>query len=200
MTNNFNVFNMDDYIEGEYVQTKIINGEITKEKLKADTRTFLYKEVIVSAIKHNYVMFGRTPASGNDSDLFGYQVAEAIKTKRNIRYKNEVSILNIFTWTGIVGVVLYFLVFFKAAKLAIFQSSNTFSKFLGLYVSFRWVYAWVEDFNNFDIMNIMLWITVALCYSPHFRNMSDGAIRKWIQALFSPKKHVSYPLKIKRNF
>jgi hypothetical protein len=181
----FNIFRMSDYVSNEYSKNKIVNGRVFKESLVADTRTFLYLEVINSAIKNEYIIFGRTPASGNDSNFFGDMVGRNLKTRKYIRYSNEVSILNIFTWTGIIGVVLIFLIFYKASYLAIFHSNNIFSIILGLYTSFRWVFLWIEDFNRFDIMNLITCLSVGLCYSSKFRNLSNLDSRIWIRSFFS---------------
>lgn len=191
----FNVLKIDDYIAGEYSQKKVVAGEFREVNLKVDTRTFIYEEVISSAIKNHYLIFGRTPARGYDSKYFGEHAAEELGTGRYERYNNEVSILNIFTWTGILGVVLYFFVFIKASFLAIYKSNNSFIKVLGLYVSFRWTYAWVEDFNRFDIMNITLWIIISLCYSIQFRSMTDLEFKRWLGGVFSKKGSLSYRLR-----
>ena len=183
----FNIFNLEENISGTYTSEKIKEGKKIEENLKIDTRTFLYEEVVSSALKNDYVLFGRTPARGNDSFYFGNFTAEELGTKRYERYSNEVSILNIFTWTGLVGVVLYFFVFFRAAYLAIVHSKSSFLKILGLYVSFRWVTAWVEDFNRFDIMNLMLWIVIAMCYSKKFRRMTDFEFKIWLNKIFKSK-------------
>jgi hypothetical protein len=183
----FNIFNLEENVSGTYTSEKIIDGKKTEENLMIDTRTFLYEEVIFSALKNDYVFFGRTPARGNDSFYFGKFTAEELGTKRYERYSNEVSILNIFTWTGLVGVVLYFFIFFKAAYLAIVKSKSSFLKILGFYVSFRWATAWVEDFNRFDIMNLMLWIVIAMCYSKKFRKMTDFEFKIWINKIFKNK-------------
>jgi hypothetical protein len=183
----FNIFNLEENISGTYTSEKIKDGKKVEENLKIDTRTFLYEEVIFSALKNDYVLFGRTPARGNDSFYFGNFTAEELGTKRYERYSNEVSILNIFTWTGLVGVILYFFIFFKASYLAIVNSRSSFLKILGLYVSFRWVTAWVEDFNRFDIMNFMLWIIIAMCYSKKFRKMTDFEFKIWLNKIFKTK-------------
>jgi hypothetical protein len=189
VTKTFNVFQIDEYVKGTYTEKKIIAGQVKEMDLKADTRTFLYKEVIMSAIKNNYILIGRSPARGNESEHFGEHAAIELKTGRYERYINEVSILNIFTWTGLVGLVLYFFVFFKAVYLAIYKSNNFFLKVIGLYVTFRWIYAWVEDFNRFDIMNIVLWMLIAICYSEQFRNMSDADFKTWLNSIFKKKKY-----------
>lgn len=186
----FNIFRMDQYI-GEY-ETSIIDrkGNIDNANLTADTRTFLYVEVLSSAIKHDYVLFGRTSARGNESDYFGDYNKETLKTGKNERFDNEVSILNIFTWLGILGVLLYFLVFIKSTYLAINKSRNIYIKIIGLLVSFRWLYGWVEDFSRFDLSNIVLWIMIGMCFSKIFRNMSDIDFKNWAYNLLDFRKIV----------
>ena len=190
ITNIFNIFHIDDYIKGDYTEKKIVSGQEQVLNLKADTRTGLYQEVIISAIKNKYVLIGRTPSRGNDSEAFGIYLAEELNTNRYERYSNEVAILNIFTWTGIIGVVLYFFVFFRAVYFAIYKSNNFFIKVIGLYVTFRWIYAWVEDFNRFDIMNIVLWIFIAICYSEQFRSMSDHDFKEWLGTIFNKSQNI----------
>jgi hypothetical protein len=189
VTNVFNVFHMDEYIKGTYTEKKIIAGQIKENDLKADTRSFLYKEVFLSALKNKYILIGRTPARGNESEYFGSHSFEELKTGRYERYGNEVSILNIFTWTGVIGVLLYFMVFLKSVYLAIYKSNNFFMKVIGLYVMFRWIYAWVEDFNRFDIMNIVLWMLIAMCYSEQFRNKSDSEFKFWFNSIFKEQPY-----------
>tara|TARA_B110000238_G_scaffold197721_1_gene240819 strand:- start:510 stop:1790 length:1281 start_codon:yes stop_codon:yes gene_type:complete len=183
----FNIFKLDEFISGEYSTIQVVKGESKEVSLMTDTRTFIYEEVIQSALINNYVLFGRTPAQGYDSNAFGYFNAEVLGTGRYERYGSEVSIMNIFTWLGLVGVILYFLIFFRAVTLAISNSNNMYIKIVGLYVLFRWVYAWVEDFNRFDIMNVMLWIVVAMCYSPAFRRMTDKEFKFWVRGIFDKR-------------
>lgn len=187
MSGIFNVFKLDEYL-GEYsTNTKSITGERVEENLTADTRTFLYIEVVESAMKNGYILFGRTPARGNDSDSFGDFNKETLGTGKQERFSNEVSILNIFTWLGLVGVILYFFVFIKATYFAINVSNNIFIKIIGLNVSFRWAYAFVEDFSNFDLSNIFLWIMIGMCFSPSFRKMTDIEMTNWIKSVLNNK-------------
>ena len=127
-------------------------------------------------------MFGRTPARGNDSEFFG--AIEYELTGRDERLGNEVGVLNVFTWLGIVGVLLYLLVFFRASYLAINLSNNIYAKMLGVYVSFRWLYSWVEDINNFSLNYFMLWLMIGLCFSHSFRAMTNYEVTIWIRSVF----------------
>ncbi len=181
VTGQFNPFKIDQYVAGEYTASRE-DGQT--ENLTADTRTGLYTEVLASAVNNNYVWWGRTPARGNDSVLFGELIEEQTNTGKLERYVNEVSILNVFTWTGLIGVILYFLVFLKASYLAIYKSKSWFMKMLGLYICFRWTYAWVEDFSRFDLSYILLWIIIGMCYSESFREMNDTEFKYWIRGAF----------------
>jgi hypothetical protein len=183
VTGKFNVFRMDDYLGNQYTAQVVVNGQLQQESLTADTRSPLYVEVLESAIKYDYVIFGRTPARGNESISFGNFAFDELKTGKLERYVNEVSILNVFTWTGIVGVLLYFYIFYKGTYLAICRSSNTFSKIVGVYVSFRWSYAWVEDFSNFDLSYLFLWLMIGMCFSASFRSMTNMDMKNWVMGI-----------------
>lgn len=185
----FNVFKIDEYVAGEYnAKSNSRNEGPDEESLTADSRTFLYVEVIESALRNDYVLFGRTPARGNDSASFGEFNKLTLNTGKLERYSNEASILNIFTWLGLIGIVLYFLIFIKATYLAINQSNNIFMKLIGLNVAFRWTYGWVEDFSDFDLSNIFLWIMIGMCFSASFQKMTDMEMKIWIRGIFEKKK------------
>lgn len=184
----FNVFKVSDYTQDSYVVETNINGELKKESLLADTRTPLYLEVFSSAVKNDYVLLGRTPARGNDSLLFGSYLSKNLNTEKSERFSNEVAILNIFTWTGFVGVVLYFLIFFKASYLAIHKSNNFYIKSIGLFVAFRWMYAWVEDFTRFDLTSIVLWMLISMCFSIKYRNMTNDQFKTWVSGIFNKRQ------------
>jgi hypothetical protein len=106
---------------------------------------------------------------------------------KNERYRNEASMLNVFTWTGIIGVIIYSLIFWQASYLGIYKSKNNVAKMLGLYVSFRWLYAWVEDVNNFDLNYFILWFIVGLCMSETFRNLTNEEVKIWAMGTFDKR-------------
>lgn len=181
----FNVFKIGDYIKGDYTVMSRDTGKLKKDDLKADTRTFIYVENITSAIKHDYILQGRTPANGYDSKWFGNFMRYELGTGKQQRFSSEVSILNIFTWNGLIGVILYFLIFLKSSYLAIYKSNNYFIKVIGLFVAFRWAYAFVEDYTMFDIQYIFLWVLISMCFSSSFRNMTDDEFKNWIKELLN---------------
>lgn len=185
LSGTFNIFQNLSSNKGKYVEKKIVNGEVIENDLSADTRTFIYVEVIESALKHNYVIWGRTPARGNDSVIFGSFKAEELKTGKYERFSNELCHTNVFTWLGLIGVILYSLIYFRSSYLAVYRSKNIYIKYLGCFIAFRWAYGWIEDFNRFDIMNISLWMMIAMGMSIQFRSMSNEQFKLWFIGIFS---------------
>lgn len=172
----FNIFKIKEYTTHT---TK------KQESLLVDTRSFLYEEVILSSINNNYYIFGRTPTKGYDSKYF--VIDRYFAKKNNIKNLNErggceVSILNIYNYLGIIGLLLYYLIFYTSSYLAIYKSNNMYIKLIGIFIIFRWLYGWVEDFNNFDINYIMIWFMIGMCYSVRFRKMNDYQFKKWINS------------------
>ena len=191
ITGTFEIFKINEYIEGNYVETrKNSAGEVVEEDLTTDTRTFLYVEVLNSAIKNNYWLIGRSPARGNETVHFAFMGRDT--TGRPERLRNEVGILNTFTWTGIVGVILFFLVFAKASFLAVSKSNNIYIKMVGLFIAFRWAYSWVEDYQGFDLNNFVIWLMVGMCFSSSFRKMTDLEFKIWAWGIFERKHYLKY--------
>ena len=179
----FNVFKMDDYVKGDYTTVGTDEfGNRVEINVTTDTRTFIYSEVLQSAINNNYWLLGRTPARGNDSEIFGERAYEL--TRRSERLANEIGLANVFTWTGIAGVILYTLIFLRASYLAVNRSANIYAKMLGIYIAFRWLYAWVEDVNNFSLNYFMLWVMIGLCFSYTFREMTNKEVAVWVRGIF----------------
>ena len=190
VTGTFEIFKMDQYIKGNYVAESVNQqGKIEEENLTADTRTDLYEEVIASALKYDYWLIGRSPARGNETKLF--ESLEEI-TGRKERLANEVAILNVFTWTGVIGILFFFFVFYRASFLAINRSANIYSKMIGLFIAFRWLYAWVEDYNGFNMNNFVIWMMIGICFSSSFRNMNNAEVGLWIRGVFNKKYYFLY--------
>lgn len=195
MTGTFNIWNMNDYlgdkeilVKGAYSTTENSGRE---ENLKVDTRTFIYQETISSALKYNYAIWGRSLARGYDSPHFSWMMNHfysGTQYHKGERPSCEVSILNIFTYMGLVGVFLYCFIFLSAIR-NVFQNSNNKCMYIvAVYVAFRWAFAWMEDFTRFDLNNLFLWVMISMCFSPYFLQMSDDDFKIWAKNIFQPYK------------
>lgn len=139
------------------------------DKFYADTRTLLYEEVITSSVNNGYILTGRTFSRGYDSK-FQEQFS---KLKKKAERTSEVSACNIYTWTGCIGLGLYFLCFIISIYYSVFRSHNTYIKILGLYLAFRWFMAFIEEINSVDPLNITIFIIMSLCLNPYLINQGN---------------------------
>lgn len=187
ISGSFNIFEDLSSHEGKYVERRVVDGEVVEEDLSADTRTFIYIEVITSALRHHYVLWGRTPARGNDSVVFGEHQAEELHTGKYERYMNEVCHPNVFTWLGLIGLIPWCLIYLRSSYLAVFHSRNIFMKYTGIFIAFHFFYGWIEDINNFNILSISIWMAIAMGLSDKFRSMDDRTFCRWLTACFHIK-------------
>lgn len=180
LSGSFNIFKMDEYLP------KTISQD---ENISEDTRTWLYSEAINSAISNNYIIYGRTPARGYDTSfapiedelwkrakISGDNV-NSLRMERNA----EVFFLNIFTWTGIVGVCLVSFIYFMASHRALTQANNDFIRIAGLYIAFRYMYGWIEDTLTINGNILCLWMLIGMCLSPYFLKMNNNEFRNFIR-------------------
>lgn len=186
ITDTFNIFKIQEELGWKEIEVTNSFDSSEQEDLTSDTRTFLYVEEIESAIRNNYVTFGRSLSRGYDSVVFD---DADWKKGRNERWSCEVRMLNVFNYMGIIGVVIVGLVYIVAAWKAVYRSKSFAMKIVGVYVAFRWLYAWIEDFDRFDLINLYLWIPIFMCYSSSFLEMTDDEFKCWIKNFFNvPKK------------
>ncbi len=172
ITGIFNIFQIENELglNGQFMKKNSLGEDVTA---LSDTRTFIYVEEISSAIKHNYVVQGRSIARGYESLAFGRSIDENYGVNRGERGGSEVSIMNIFNYMGIIGVFIYFLIFWGAAYKAVYKSNNIYMPILGLFVAFRWCYAWIHDPMVFHISTFILFVMVGMCYSPVYRGYTN---------------------------
>lgn len=181
ITGVFNVFRIQEEFGLESYTGKAGND------LMADTRTILYEEVILSVASHDRIIYGETPAKGYESAWFERNFDnDALGVSHyGWRGNTESSVLNIFMHFGVIGLLLYFFVFVSATYYGVYRSNNIYIPILALFVAFRWIIGWIEDFTNFDLNMLILWIMIGMCFSPYFRNMSNDEFKHWISKLTS---------------
>lgn len=151
----------------------------------ADTRTFIYEEMITSAFIYDHFWVGRTPARGYYSAAFSKDADKSIVgIDSTERFGSEVANLNTFLWLGMIGLILFTLVFLQGTCLAMYCSNNIYVKCIAMGVAFHWAYGWIENMNQFMLIDLMIYFNLAICYSPYFRKMSDLEFECWFKSLF----------------
>lgn len=172
----FNIFEMDQYIKTKSVREGTIS----------DTRTFLYVEVLSSAVDNDYIVWGRGIGRGYESHFQERRSSD----KSNVtdlgasERQSEVGIHNIFTWGGVVYVFIHLIMWCSVLYYGVYKSKNRYVRAVGFYLAFYYFYTWVENFQSFSIIFISSWFMVALCLSPYFRLMNDREFKNFLATLF----------------
>ncbi len=109
---------------------------------QADTRTFIYVDVLNSSIQGDYIILGNSPARGNRSSVYELNIIDSSLdvTKKGERHYNEVCHPNVYTWMGIIGLLLYSLFYLRASFKSIFNGKNIYIQILGCFVAFKWLF------------------------------------------------------------
>jgi hypothetical protein len=185
VTDKFNVFKMDEYITGDYTQEITTAEGLAEDNLKADTRTFIYRNVFATMETYDAWIIGRSPAFGDEGvdDFWGTDETTGLKG----RFGNEVGIMDILLWYGLVGVAIYFLIYVRASYLAIYDSRNRFAKAVGLYVAFLWMWAFIWEKPLFETFFMIDLVLIGLCFSNKFRQFTDNEMEIWVRSIFSPR-------------
>lgn len=203
-TGEYNIFEEinDKYKDQDKIEVEVVDedGFVHKVDVDAvdDTRTFIYEEVAMSAVYNDYVVWGRTPARGNDTYFF-YDMAQSLRqtkyedTIKNERSMNELCFPNIFTWLGLVGMISYILIYLHASFLAVYRSKSFYMKMIGVYIAFNFAFGWVENTTVFDILNFVYWFAISMALSTKFRNMTDKEFKAWFAEIFNIKYKLYIP-------
>lgn len=174
----FNVFDMDSYVEGTYMSS-------SGENMKDDTRTMLYQEAIDSALDNGYLWLGRTPGYGYDSQFVSmregtYYADSGVFPQRN----SEVFVVNMFTWTGVVGLSAWFLFFVFFGFGVLKKARNRYIRALIVYMGFFWVCDWISNYFVAPSCSYMLlFMVIAICSQRKFQQMSDMQIKAYFRSL-----------------
>lgn len=183
LTGRFNIF--EDLSGNKDLSRTTVDSYGNVQELGDDTRTALYYEIFESAVDNGYVILGRTPARGHDSNIWGRSNAFSSKTGLFERYDDEMVMTNVFTHFGLIGIILYSLIYIFGSYLAVYRSKSFAMKLVGVLIAFHWLYGWVEDWNAMNINNISLWILIGMGLSQRFREMTDENFKLWIKGIFT---------------
>ena len=180
-----------NFVLGRINANDAVENNQTREKISKDTRSLLYVDLVTSAIENNYIVWGHTPARGFEitySGILFMNSYDDLKVfNKGERHKNEMVLSNVLTWEGLIGLVLFSLIYIRGTYLAVYSSRNKIIPILACFVAWRWSWGWIEDTNNFLITDIDLWVLMAICYSPYFREMSEKELTLLARGLLSAK-------------
>ncbi len=187
VTDIFNIFKIGENTNGKFVNhQQLAGGEIREDDITEDSRTFIYDEVLQSGIYRDTWLFGEGACAGYISEWFDRNFIEEDLGSKG-RARSEVCILNVFNVYGIFGVIAFTLIFYFASYLCVNRSNSYICKLIGLFIAFRFTYSWIEEFFDFSMNLIFIWLFLGLCFSKSFRKMNDKELQEWIHGMFDKK-------------
>jgi hypothetical protein len=91
----------------------------------------------------------------------------------------ETDYLNIILKGGIISLGLLILILVPAIIKGLFYSKNLLSKAAAF-----WIFLWLIDLypasvNAFSLNNLLVWLSIGICYSKTIRNISESGIKSY---------------------
>lgn len=139
---------------------------------KADTRTFLYVEVISDLMRTGELWLGRG-SSGTYFSPYFLQTGDDSHTRLTV----EVGFLSYLLKGGIVAAALNIGTFLFAAYLAIYKSKSEYMRWVGLMLIAHVFILFMENLVALDLYNLCIWLFVGFCLSKDFRALTDSDIK-----------------------
>ena len=171
----FNVFQAGDLIERVILE----DSKGKSQDLFIDSRTKVYEDVFFQLEKEKAYFFGLSAIGKTVTHLTEITHADFYVIYKHGRGSTESGMLNYIQWGGAIGGFLYFLLFIKASYLGIYQSKNWLSVMLGLWLSFKGFYSFIEDHISFTAASVFIFASIGICLNKRFREMTDHEIKKY---------------------
>lgn len=169
----FNIFQVGNL----YSDIKISDDSGKNQEVFVDSRTSIYIDVFSQLIKDDAVLFGLGSSGKTETSLIDVTSADFSEIYKEGRRSTESGMLNYIQWGGIVGGMVYFLLFVKASYYGIFKSRNWFCIMLGLWVAYKGLFSFIEDRISFSISSLFIFISLGICLNKNIRLMSDEKIK-----------------------
>nr|WP_294930719.1 hypothetical protein [uncultured Flavobacterium sp.] len=168
----FNVF-----LIGESLSWVVVDEKKESQDLLIDSRTAIYNDVFGELERQDSFLFGLGASGKTKTSLTDISYADFDVIYKEGRRGTESGMLNYIQWGGIIGGLLYFLLFIKASYLGVYKSKNWFCIMIGLWVAFKGMFSFIEDRNFFSISTIFIFLAISLCMSKKIRSLKDNEIK-----------------------
>lgn len=168
----FNVF-----LIGESLSWVVVDDKKESQDLLIDSRTAIYGDVFGQLKTDNSFFLGLGASGKTKTVLADISYADFDVIYKEGRRGTESGMLNYIQWGGIIGGLLYFLLFIKASYLGLYESKNWFCIMVGLWVAFKGTFSFIEDRHSFSVGSIFIFLAISICMSKKFRSLTDYEIK-----------------------
>lgn len=172
----FNILQLNQFIDDE---TQLAG------QLNDDTRSFLYEEAWDSGINNKNLIHGRTPFYGYDSNFAENREGDAFLRKgQKAQRVSEVFIVNTLAWFGIIGIIIFFLFYYKIGMKTLSRTQNPYLSVFTIYIGFFWFESWIG--NLLFVPNtsyILLYMIISMCHNPRLNKMETNEMKLYLANL-----------------
>lgn len=179
----FNIFQLSDYTGAYQMDSK----DGSSQDMVVDSRSSIYIDVLSQLEKDNAITWGLGGSGKTETSLTDIEYADFDVIYKEGRRGTESGMLNYAQYGGVIGVLIYFILFIKSSYLAIYKSENWFCIMLGLWVMYKGLFSFVEDRIFFSISSIFINISIGMCFNTSLRKMSNDEIKLFIKSIFEKK-------------
>ncbi len=175
ITGIFNVFTIGKLLP-EY--SLAVNKKNVTQELFVDSRTSIYLDVF-KQLKHDDMIFIGLGGSGKTKTALTEVIdADYDKIYKEGRRGTESGMLNMIQTGGLIGGLIYYILFFTASYYGVFKSKNWFCVLLGVWLSYKCFFSFIEDPLSFSISSLFLFFSIGVCLNNKFRQLSDTELKE----------------------
>lgn len=170
--NLFDGFNVFEKISELSIESSM--GENKKrDNIMLDTRTVVYADVLSSTDDYYSIILGQGVATRVKTFAFDRHTEEAAYGRKSV----EVGILNVYTYYGLVGVLLVIWIFVSMYYYAMYRTSNMLTRYIALYIAVRFFVFFLETPN----LTPDIYIALGICLSSNIRQLTDKQISDYFK-------------------
>jgi hypothetical protein len=183
----FNVFAFGNLLD----QYEISDSSGKTQNIFIDSRSSIYSDVYNGLEKENAFLFGLGASGKTETQLSNLTYADFDKVYKEGRRGTESGMLNYLQFGGILGGFFYFILMARASYLAVHTSNNWLLIGVGLWISFKFMFSFIEDPSVFTIATVFNFICIGICFNEPLRSMNDLEIKTKILNYLLPKISVN---------
>lgn len=169
----FNIFKTDQYL----------NLDSEQKEFVVDSRTGIYTDVILQLYKDKALVYGLGAYGRTETYLSNVNNKSLEDAYREGRPGTESGMLNFFQYAGIIGIIIYMLLFVKSSYLLMYKSNNWLAFILGCWLAFKALFSFIEDKIVFNPNILILFLVFGLAFNKRFRNLKDYELKDELKIL-----------------
>ena len=184
----FNIFKIGDYLSNLTISDS--SGDI--QNIFIDSRTAIYQDVYSALSTDPIKLITGLGFNGKTSTFLSEKGFGELY--REGRGSTESGMLTYIQYGGIIGLCIYYSLFIFSSYFSIYRSRNWLSKMLGVWISFKGAFSFIEDALVFNISILFLFIAIGMALNVKIRTMTDSHLKLLIHISMDKLKYLKTQL------